>query len=48
MTFHITLKKDKRVGDKFAFKPQHSGPKMKAEVCTVIRQGYVKPIALNL
>jgi hypothetical protein len=29
-------------------KEKHSGPRMEPQVCTMIRQGHIKPVALNV
>jgi hypothetical protein len=47
MSFYITLKQHIGLG-KFGFKEKHPGPRMKPQVCIMIRQGHVKTVALNL
>jgi hypothetical protein len=46
VSFHDYSKKRYRL-DKFVFKVKHSGPRMKPQVCTMIKQGHEK-LALDL
>ena len=47
VSFHNYIEKRNR-WDNFVFKEKHLGPRIKPQVCTMIRQGHVKTVALNL